>query len=249
MTIMKRLITFLTAAFIVGVLAPSPAAAQQSLNIFLGGFAPRGLDGRGNDDVLLQESVNGGCSPACPLATLNRNTGIDVSEFNGFTIGGEWLVGLGNNFEGSLGLSLYTRTVPTTYADLVNANGTEIEQDLKLRIVPFAATVRFLPTGHRSSFVPYIGAGVGAFAYRFSETGQFVDSNDRRTIFAANFVGSGSAAGPVILGGIRLPVGNAAVGGEIRYQSAKGNLSTSDFVAPKIDLGGFNYVFSVGFRF
>jgi len=246
---MSRLLSFVPAALIIGVLVPAPAAAQQSFNIFLGGFVPRGLDGRANDDVLLRESVNGGCTPACPLATLNRNTGIDVNEFNGFTIGGEWLVGFGNNFEGGLGLGFYTRTVPTTYADLVNANGTEIEQDLKLRIVPFTATVRFLPMGRRSSFVPYIGAGVGAYAWRFSETGQFVDSADRRTIFSANFVGSGSAAGPVVLGGVRVPVGGAAIGGEIRYQSAKGNLSTDDFVAPKIDLGGFTYQFTVAFRF
>jgi hypothetical protein len=246
---MRRLIATLTTALIVSVLAPAPAAAQQSFNIFLGGFAPRGLDGRGSSDVLFQESVNGGCTPACPLATLNRNTGIDVSEFNGFTIGGEWLIGFGNNFEGSLGLGFYTRTVPTTYADLVNANGTEIEQDLKLRVVPFTATVRFLPLGRRSSIVPYIGAGVGAYAWRFSETGQFIDSNDRRTIFAASFVGSGSTTGPLILGGLRLPVGDAAIGGEIRYQSAKGNLSTNDFVAPKIDLGGLNYLFTVAFRF
>src|SRR5438874_1368898 len=116
---MSRLLSFVPAALIIGVLVPAPAAAQQSFNIFLGGFVPRGLDGRANDDVLLRESVNGGCTPACPLATLNRNTGIDVNEFNGFTIGGEWLVGFGNNFEGGLGLGFYTRTVPTTYADLV----------------------------------------------------------------------------------------------------------------------------------
>ena len=53
--------------------------------------------------------------------------------------------------------------MPTVYTDFVNANGTEIEQDLKLRIVPFTATVRFLPLGHHDGVEPYIGAGVGVF--------------------------------------------------------------------------------------
>jgi hypothetical protein len=248
---MSRLFAFAAAALIIGIVAPAPAAAQQSFNIFLGGFVPHGIDAR-DDDVLFRESVNGGCLPPqqpCALATLNRNTGIDMSEFNSFTFGGEWLFGLGNNLEGGLGVGFYQRTVPTTYADLVNKNGTEIAQELKLRTVPFTATVRFLPTGRRSSFVPYIGAGVGIMAWRYSETGQFVDSTDRSTIFAANFVGSGGAVGPVILGGVRVPLGGAAIGGEVRYQSAKGDLSTDDFIAPKIDLGGFNYLFTVAFRF
>jgi hypothetical protein len=240
MTTMRRLLWFAAAALMIGVATPRPAAAQQSFNIFLGGFVPRGLDARGNDDVLFSDSNI--------LATFNRNAGIDVNEFNMVTLGGEWLVGVGNNFEGSLGLGFYTRTVPTSYTDFTNTNGTEIEQNLKLRIVPFTATVRFLPMGRRSSLVPYIGAGVGVFAWRYSETGQFVDFSDR-SIYQANFVGSGSSTGPVILGGVRLPLGGTTVGGEIRYQSAKGNLSTQDFLAPKVDLSGFNYLFTVGFRF
>jgi hypothetical protein len=245
---MRRLPSSIAAALIIGILSAPAASAQQTFNMSIGGFAPRSLDARGNDDVLVQESLNGGCSPACPLATFDRDLGIEMSNFNNVTIGAEWLVGLGERFEGGLGLGFYSKTVPTSYATLVNQDGTEIAQDLKLRIVPFTATVRFLPLG-RHGIVPYIGAGVGVFAWRYSETGQFIDTVDRRTIFQENFVDSGSATGPVILGGIRVPAGDWSVGGEIRYQSAKGTLSTTDFIAPKIDLGGFNYLFSIGFRF
>ena len=59
------------------------------------------------------------------------------------------------------------------------------------------------------------------------------------TVARGNFVGTGNATGPVILGGIRVPVGGGAVGGEIRYQSAKGDLPTDQgFSGTKIDLGG-----------
>ena len=49
-----------------------------------------------------------------------------------------------------LGLGLYTRTVPSTYADLVNESGGEIEQRLKLRTVPFNASFRLLPFGREA---------------------------------------------------------------------------------------------------
>ena len=237
---MRRLLSSITAAFIVGVLGTPLASAQQSVNLFIGGFTPRSLDARGSDDVLVTDSAT--------LATFDQSSGINIGDFNSVTAGGEWLFGLGTNFEGSLGLGFYSKTVSTSYADFTDQNGNEIQQDLRLRIVPFTATVRFLPFGRRSGLVPYIGGGVGVFAYRYSETGRFVDFTDN-SIYNGNFVGSGAATGPVILGGVRLPVGPWTVGGEIRYQHARGDLSTTDFLAPKIDLTGFNYLFTMGFAF
>ena len=87
----------------------------------------------------------------------------------------------GDNFDAGLGVGFYQRTVPAVDDDFVNADGTEIEQDLKLRIVPFTATVRLLPLGHHDGIEPYIGAGVGVFNYRYSETGQFVDDRQHRS--------------------------------------------------------------------
>jgi hypothetical protein len=54
-----------------------------------------------------------------------------------------------------------------------------------------------------------------------------------------------------------VPIGAWGLGGELRWQSAVGDLpSDSGFVTdptldnqPKIDLGGFTYLFSVNFRF
>jgi hypothetical protein len=171
-----------------------------------------------------------------------------MSRFTGVSLGGEYLVGLGNNLEGSLGLGFYQRTVPAFYTDSVNANGSEIVQDLRLRVVPFTATVRFLPLGHNSGVQPYIGAGIGVFAWRYSETGQFIDS--RNNIFVDSFHASGSATGPVVLGGVRIPIGAMGIGGEIRWQNAKGDLpSDQGFSGSEISLGGFNYIFTMNFKF
>ena len=216
------------------------ASAQQSVNVYLGGFTPRAVDARPDEDVLVQDGSF--------LSTVNRTRGVDIGQFNRVTVGGEWLFAMTHNVEGGLGLGFYQRAVPTVYTDLVNKNGTDIEQTLKLRIVPFTATIRLLPFGNDRPIQPYIGAGVGVYRWRYSETGQFVDSQNN--IFTGNFVGSGAATGPTILGGVRVPIESAGVGFEIRHQSAEGKLpSDQGFAGSKIDLGGYNYLLTVNFRF
>jgi len=216
-------------------LKPVPAAAQQSINFSFGGFSPRAEDSRDRNDVLVQDR-----------SFLDFNVG----DLTGATVSGEWLIGLGDNFDAGLGVGFYQRS--TVAADRFNefANtGDPILADLKLRVVPFNATFRWLPLGRRSGFVPYVGAGIGVFGWRYSESGDFVAS-DNVTIIHGNFVGSGSATGPVILGGVRVPVGSWTVGGELKYQAAEGTLPTDQsFAGSKIDLGGFTYAFTFGVRF
>jgi hypothetical protein len=237
---MRRWVVSVCVMFAYGFPAAPPVSAQQAVTFYLGGFTPRALDARPNDDVLVQNGYF--------LSTFDQIRGIDIDEFNAVTIGGEWLVGLGRYAEAGLGIGFYQQSVPTLYTDLVNIDGTEIVQTLKLRIVPFNATIRFLPLGSDSAVQPYIGGGVGVYSWRYSETGQFVDfQND---IFMGNFVGSGAAVGPTILGGVRAPVGSVALGFEIRYQSAEGELPDDQgFAGTTIDLGGFNYLFVTSFRF
>jgi hypothetical protein len=226
---MRRLAMLVVMA---AVMTPAMASAQQSVNFTIGGFVPRGVDSRDSNDVLVKN-----------LDFLAFN----IKDFNGVTFGGEWLAGLGDLFEAGLGVGYYQRSTPAVYLNFVNANGTEIEQDLKLRVVPFTATIRFLPLGHHG-VEPYIGAGVGVFNWRYSESGQFLATDN--SIFRDTFVGSGTSTGPVILGGVRVPVGAWGVGGEIRYQSAKGDLpADQDFSGSKIDLGGFTYNFMIHVRF
>jgi hypothetical protein len=229
-------------ALLVGfsLLAAPEARAQQKINFDLGGFSVRSEDGRVAGDELVAN-----LSDVEPLY-------FRISDFNGFTFGGEYLVGIGNWLDVGAGVSYYQRTVPSVYANLVNANNNEIQQDLKLRIVPITATVRFLPLGQEGGVQPYIGAGVGIFPYRYSETGEFVDTTDN-SIFRGNYVSSGTAVGPVIVGGIVIPFGPAfGLGFDVRWQGANANLG-SDFTSfrtnPKIDLSGVSYqaVFQIRF--
>ena len=223
-------------ALIAGLFVPSAANAQQSLNIYLGGFTPNGQDARGHagGDVLVNN-----------LDFLAFN----LKDFNGGTVGAEYLIGAGEWLDAGLGVGVYKRRVPSVYSDFVNNNGSEIEQSLKLRIVPFTATLRLLPLGRSAPIRPYIGAGIGVFSWRYSESGDFVDFSDN-TIFNDSFVGKGTATGPVVLGGLRFTVGSWDIGGEVRYQKATGDLpADQDFSANKIDLGGWTYAATFNIRF
>ncbi|HET7217264.1 MAG TPA: outer membrane beta-barrel protein [Vicinamibacterales bacterium] len=213
--------------------------ARHAVGFNLGYFAVKGEDSRVDDDVLVAN-----LSSSDPLL-------FEIDDFNGFTLGGEWLYGVSEYIETGVGIGYYQRTVTSIYADKVNANGSEIVQDLKLRIAPITATVRFLPIGRSGPVEPYIGGGIGFFLWRYSETGEFVDSSDD-TIFRDTYKADGAAVGPVILGGIRFPAGDAVtVGAELKWQKAEGDTNSveSRLLGNKIDLGGTSFNFTMHFRF
>jgi hypothetical protein len=229
----KRLLPALLVAGTVFTVAPATAFAQQTFNLTLGGFNPRGQDARVIGDVL----------------NANRNfLFFDIGDFKSASIGAEWLVPLGEFFEGGAGISFSRRSVDTVYADFVDPDGTEVDQTLRLRLVPVAFTVRALPLGQSNPLQPYIGAGLAVINWRYAEFGEFIDFNNNREIFNASYVADGSATGPVVVGGIRYGGQSLSAGGEIRYHAAKADLP-SDFAGSKIDLGGWTYNFTVGVRF
>jgi hypothetical protein len=227
------------------ILAPAAAQAQirqvpstehrQSIGFTAGGFFPKGEDSRVTGDTV--------------LADLDDLL-FQIKDFKGGSFSGEWLYSFGEYVESGIGVGFYQRSVPSVYRGFVNANGTEIEQNLKLRTVPVTATVRFLPIGH-GSVEPYVGAGIGIFNWRYSEVGDFVDSSDS-SIFRARYAANGTAVGPVILAGIRVPIADVwDIGGEVQYQRASGDTKPqeSQLLGDKIDLGGVNALFTMHIRF
>jgi Outer membrane protein beta-barrel domain len=200
------------------VTAAAPAQAQdQGFSVSLGYFAPRGESGRVDGDVL-------NANRCIDTSFLCEPLLFDIGDFGGATIGGEYLVGIGKYVEAGVGAGFYQRTVSSVYEFVTRPDDTEIEQDLKLRIVPITATLKFVPTGRDASFQPYIGAGIAALMWNYSETGEFVDPVDG-SIFRDTFTASGTEVAPVIFGGLRAPVGaSMMLGGEVRYQKAEATL-------------------------
>jgi hypothetical protein len=211
-----------------------PANAQQSLDINLGVFAPKPEDARITNDVLV----------------VNRNyLWFDIEDFDGFYGEAALTSELGKYFEVSFGAGAYQRTVPSAYADQVHSDGYDIEQDLKLRIIPITAQLRMFPLGHRRSVQPYVSAGAAVNFWRYSETGEFVDFTDD-SIYRASFVGKGTAVGPVGAIGVRARMTSQTdIGAEFRYSWAEADLNTNDFLSDKLDLGGASLLVTMKFRF
>jgi hypothetical protein len=210
--------------------------ARHAVGFNLGYFAVKGEADRVDGDVLVED--------------LN-SLAFRIGDFSGFTFGGEWLYALGDFVETGVGLSYYQQTVPSVYTNFVNVDGSEIAQDLKLRILPITATVRFLPIGRGAAVQPYVGGGIGFFNWRYTEAGEFVDFSDG-SIFRNVYEADGTAVGPLFLGGLRFPIGDAfTTGVEFRWQKAEGdtNRVESELLGDKIDLGGWTTSWTMHIRF
>jgi hypothetical protein len=209
-----------------------PASAQQVLTVQFGGFLPKGEDSRVEGDVLVID---------------RQYLLFDFDDFNGLLLGGDWSFALGEYFEAGAGFCYYQATAPAVYDEWVNEDGSEIEQDLKLRIMPLTAVVKILPLGAKRAFQPYVGGGLGVYFWRYREAGEFLA--DDGSIFSDTFEQSGTSVGPVAVFGLKGRVSpTAVIGVEGRYQWATGDLS-QDFLGDKIDLGGFSILATFGYRF
>lgn len=200
----------------------------------IGGFVVKGEDSRDRDDVLRNN-----------LSFL----AFDLADFNGVQVGGDVAVSLGAFVEVGAGLGFYQRTVPTVNYDFVHDSGREIEADLKLRNIPISFTARLFPITRDAPVQPYVGGGVQINRWRYTEVGEFLDY-DTGEIFRDSFTDTGSEVGPVFLAGVRFPVGgNALLGGEWRYSTAKATVDPSlGFYGDTLDLGGHTVLFTVNFK-
>ncbi len=212
----------------------APASAQQSVTFQVGSFVPRSADARSANDVL--------------LANLDY-LWFDIDDLQGTTVGAEWAVALTDHLEVGIGASFYQRTAPAVWADWVDEAGYDLQTDLKLRIAPVSVLAKIHPFGVRRGLDPYVGGGMSAYLFRYSEVGDFVDLTDY-SIYKDRYVGSGSAFGPVALAGLRAHVGGrATIGVEGRYQWGEGELPVDRFLTNRIDLGGASALLTFGFRF
>jgi hypothetical protein len=235
-----RVLTAVGMAAMLVVSVPASAQIVQGFQIGAGVFLPQGYDARPTSDVLVTD-----------LNTYDFN----ISQFNSGQIFGEYNLDIGKHLEFAVGVGYNRSTVPAVvdFVDqngndcCVDQNGNNIVTDLRLRVIPVNFIVRFMPFGKPGRVQPYVGAGVSALIWRYSEYGEFVDQNEN--IYQATYVGNGTTPAGLVLGGVRFPArGDVfALTVEARYQfGATGNLNTNNFLSNAIDLNGSS--FNVGFQ-
>ncbi len=223
-----------------GALVAVPASAQivQALQLGGGAFIPKGYNSRVQGDVL-DEDLN---------SLLFR-----IKDFSSGQVFGEYLVELGDHIEVGAGVGFYRGSTPSVYADFTHPDNSEIQQNLSLRVIPVSGFVRFLPFGRPTTVQPYVGVGVSALRFHYTESGEFIDFNDNNNTFPARYVATGTAVGPLVLAGIRVPIKGDiwAFTTEWRYQAGAGSTggTAAGFLNDKIDLGGSNVNFGLLVRF
>jgi len=125
--------------------------------------------------------------------------------------------------------------VPSVYSNLTYPDGGEIRQDLKLRTVPITGIVRFVPTGRHAPIQPYLGIGIAAINWHYSETGDFVDPSDS-TIFSARYVDSGTEVAPLYLGGGNVP-GNLTLVPSVEWPTINSVANLGDYADTRARMG------------
>ncbi len=239
---MKRfIVSTLAAAALIAAAAPA-RAQDQAFSVNFGYFWPKGSESRASGDVLNANKcldVNFVCEPQL----------FDIDDFGSGVFGAEYIVGLGRFIEVSGGIGYQSGSAPAIYEHFQDIDGSEIDSDLKLKIVPITGIVRVMPTGRRAPIQPYAGIGIAALRWHYSESGEFLDPRTLE-IFRDQFKADGTEVAPIYLGGVRAPIGdNFLIGGEVRFTSAEGDLDTSQFQGDRIDLGGTTFLVNLTWKF
>ena len=218
------------------LMAVARDARASGLDLRLGAFAPR-AEGTLFSDV--QE-----------LYTVTKD------DLRGFTGGVEYNLVVARNVEIGFHVDSYQRRVDTFYRDFTRPDGSEIQQTLKVGIVPVGMSVRLVPTSKRTRFAPYVAGGVDLLVWEYEEFGDFIDFFDPELpIYADQFRADGVAFGLHAAAGLRVYLNrDVALGLEGRYQWGEADMG--DDFAPnepglvnRIDLTGTSLTFGLRVRF
>jgi opacity protein-like surface antigen len=214
----------------VGLLSVPASTFASGIELRFGGFEPRGHSNLFDD--------------------VDELYGVRPDDFQGFTAGIEYSLGLGEHAELGFHLDGYSRSVDSAYVDFEHEDGGLIFQELDLNVIPLGVTLRFLPAGRRAKVSPYVAAGADVFFYQYEEQGDFIDFfSEELEVRPDAFVSDGAAFGFHAAAGLRVPLNHDfSLTGEFRYQWAETDMD-DDFSLNRLDLSGPSVTVGVHLRF
>ncbi|MCP4150087.1 MAG: outer membrane beta-barrel protein [bacterium] len=222
---MKRTLLIILIILVAGIIPLS----GHSLNLKMGTFFP---------------------SMKSDLWDLNReNLTFDKDDLRGAYYGAEFEVFMGRKLSLALEAGHYKKKAYSIYRDVEYEDGAQIEQDIFLRINSLEMGFKLYPAGHRKQFNPFIGGGVGLYAWRYVQGGEFVDFEEE-TVYEGeaetdtHTIGFNAKAGFTYR--FRRNIGFSLEG---RYVFLKGELSDHFEGFNKLDLGGLTLNVGLNFYF
>lgn len=223
----KKSQAFLGTLLALGLMGLAGEARASGIELRLGGMVPRAKSILFDDDVALYN--------------------VEKKDFAGAFGGLEFTKGLTSNIELALSVDGYGREIPTHYRDFTRPSKREIEQTLRLVIVPASAIVRLHRGGRYRTWTPYVGAGVAAMFWQYEEFGDFIDFDTKgQPVVFDSFKSTGATAGLVLNAGLRYRINeDFQVTADFRNFSGKQKMG-GDFAPNQIDVSGA--AFTIGFR-
>jgi len=232
----KKVQTVVGAVAMLGLLFASQEASAGGLELRLGGMKPRAKSILFDDSIALYDALKGG-----DFKKLDRD------DFIGGAGGIEFTTTVAPNIELGFSVDGYGREIPSRYSDFTRPSGRDIEQTLRLVIVPTSAIVRVVPTGRYRKFAPYVGGGVSAIWWQYEEFGDFIDFQaSGQPVSFDSFKSNGTKVGFVLNAGLRYRLNeDFQVTADFRNFSGKQQMK-GDFRPNEIDVSGG--MFTVGVR-
>ncbi|MCK4761394.1 MAG: hypothetical protein KAW12_04280 [Candidatus Aminicenantes bacterium] len=152
-------------------------------------------------------------------------------------------------FSFSIEIGCYYKEHFSQYTEYEYDDGTPIYQDLSLKIVPVELNINVYPLGYRGAFSPFFGGGVGIYAWRYEQWGDFINFEDG-SVSEGYADTKAFTPGFNAKAGFVFKVGRAVgVSFSVKYQYLKGELSSLFEGFAKFDLTGIHYSFGLNLFF
>ena len=233
---MKRAWVFVAAA----VLAAPLSASAGDLTLRVGAFFPSVNSNLFADDSELYSRVGSG--DALP-------PGLKKSDWIGVSGGLAYFSKISPNVQLGVSVDGYGRQLDTSYRKETHSDGSEIQQTLRVRMIPVGLSLRIAPTSRRARLAPYVEVGADAISYKYEEFGDFIDFlDDTHPIIADSFVSTGFGFGYHVAAGLKVPITpDFSIVGEGRYQHAKDKMG-EDFRPGNFEIDLSGWTATVGFN-
>jgi hypothetical protein len=184
---------------------------------------------------------------------------VESKDFNAPGLGLDFNVPVSSRIEAQASFDFSRSSTLSEYRDFVDNNRLPIQQTTSLRELNFGGNIRYMLTdrGQQVSrlvwvprrYVPFVGAGAGAFNYKLQQTGDFIDFQDS-SVFGDNFVSHGWAPSAQVFGGVDVRVFKRMyVTVDGRYLWADADLGRDFIGFEPLDLAGFRLSGGVNFNF